>query len=177
VRRHGAARRPSTATTPTGLGRQKQLSSAAALRRARKHSTDGAKIVSPGANPFHRASSRLQQTNQIPGLASMTSSSVGMTSSVSMTSSSSLVPGALTGLGNPFLVRLSKKPTPSATTVFGGIFTNPQPRALPPIHPQPPSYAAAVKGPGSVPSFITHGPSSIPLASQHDQVCMHSVEV
>ena len=131
------------------------------MRRARKHSTDGAKVVSPGANPFHRASSRQQQhTNQIPVLASsMTSSYVGMTSLLSSQ--------ALGGSGNPFLAQLAKKDKPAPTTAFGENFTSHQ---LPPVHPQPPpSYAAAVKGPGSVPSFITHGPSSIPLGQQQQQ--------
>lgn len=93
----------------------------------------------------------------------MTSSSVSMTSS-------SLVPGAQTGSGNPFLAQLAKKDKPVATTSFGENFTNPQPPApQPPAQPQPPSYAAAVKGPGSVPSFIMHGPGSISLAPQLEE--------
>ena len=149
--------------------RQKQLSSAAILRKARKISTDG-KRINTGANPFHRASTKLQSTNQNPGLSTMTSSSGN-------TTSSSLAQGGRAGSGNPFFAQLAKKDKPAAPTPFGGNFTNPQPPVVPPApQSQPPSYAAAVKGgPGSVPSFITHGPSSVPIAAQPEGIVYTSL--
>ena len=51
-----------------------------------------------------------------------------------------------------------------APTSFGENFINSQSATSSASLSQPPSYAAAVKGPGSVPSFITHGPHSMPPA-------------
>lgn len=81
--------------------------------------------------------------------------------------------------GNPFLAQLAKKEKP-APTPFGEHFVVTDPVAIPPTSYQPtqslvlpPSYASVVSGKGagqgSVPGFITHGPSSIPLAPKPEE--------
>lgn len=83
--------------------------------------------------------------------------------------------------GNPFFAQLAKKEMP-VPTPFGENFTTPDDDdvmpAPPPsyqptsslVHVPPPSYALVVTGKGaiqgSIPSFITHGPGSIPLGAK-----------
>ena len=69
---------------------------------------------------------------------------------------------------NPFLAQLAASSNP---TPFGEYFTNPRPPPtdppllMPPsLRTQPPSYAAVLQGKVPVPSFISHGPGSVPLA-------------
>lgn len=157
---------------PVSIGWQRQLSSAALVRKARKISSDSSRSTA-AANPFHRApSSRLHPSSFIPA-----KDGSGMTG-VPATTSSQTGPNASTN--NPFFAQLAKKEKPTPTP-FGKHFTSTDDVTSvppPPYQPTsslglPPSYASVVTGKrvsqGSIPSFITHGPGSIPLAAKPEE--------
>ena len=198
VRRHDAARKSGTPTTPTGAGelasalsvplyqpipnslhltgRQKQLSSAAVVRKARKMSSgEGSRGISY-ANPFHKASSRLHQhATRSAAQHSLSAAAVTTTSSSKIMTSSLPNEGGPTASGNPFFAQLAKKDNPAApSNPAQGFPPPPPPPQFPPTQPvpHPPSYASVLTGKGTslqglVPSFAARSPGTVPLAIQY----------
>lgn len=155
-------------------GWQKQLSSAALVRKARKISTDSSRNTA-ATNPFLKASS----LSRFPPPSFSQPEDGSDNTRGNATTSTSTQRGPNTS-GNPFFAQLAKKEKPTPTP-FGENFTttdNVTPAPPPSYQPTsslipPPSYASVVTGkgaiPGSIPSFITHGPGSIPLGAKPEK--------
>lgn len=151
-------------------GWQKQISSAALVRKARKISSDSSRSTA-ATNPFLRASS-----SRFPPPSFSQPEGGSNPTEGTATGSTATQRGPNTS-GNPFFAQLAKKEKP-APTPFGENFTIPDDvmPAPPPSYQStsslvpPPSYASVVTGKGalqgSIPSFITHGPGSIPLGTK-----------
>ena len=145
-------------------GRRKQLTNAA-IRRARRTSASDNSRTGMDKNPFVQASLKRQ------------GSSVPLGHSQGTSETGSAPSSNLSAAENPFLAKLAKPVTSASTFGAAPLFQPafsapvlpppPPPPSFPPTTslPRVPSYAAAVQGRGArvpVPSFITHGPGSIP---------------